>query len=217
VGHRAERERPRCLILLAVEDRRYYINVGYGLEAILPTVRLAVSDAKPCRTEARDYDGAVSLLTARVVDVIAKDAGVEITTSQPRRIAPVSTARVPTRHLAGGSSPSWCLYHRAGRAASAQAALLHVPFGGSGVGRMGVADSAGWRRFGGFGGAARAAGSGRELVVDGLRDVMALKLDSRKHIGEFVTRLKQAAETNLESMILYARRFRASTIRSTPT
>jgi len=81
------------LILLAVEDRRYYINVGYGLEAILPDGKVGGfgREAVPYLKRG-DYDGAVSLLTARVVDVIAKDAGVEITTSQPRRIAPVSTA-----------------------------------------------------------------------------------------------------------------------------
>jgi uncharacterized protein len=82
------------LILLAVQDRHYYINVGYGLEPILPDGKVGGfgREAVPYLKRA-DYDGAVSLLTSRVVDVIAKDAGVEITTSQPRRIEPLSEPR----------------------------------------------------------------------------------------------------------------------------
>jgi uncharacterized protein len=82
------------LILLAVQDRHYYINVGYGLEGILPDGKVGGfgREAVPYLKRG-DYDGAVSLLTSRVVDVIAKDAGVEITTSQPRRIEPVGERR----------------------------------------------------------------------------------------------------------------------------
>ncbi len=77
------------LILLAVQDRKYYINVGYGLEPILPDGKVGGfgREAVPY-LQRSDYDGAVSLLTSRVMDVIAKDAGVEITTAQPRRIMP---------------------------------------------------------------------------------------------------------------------------------
>src|SRR6201987_1768991 len=75
------------LILLAVQDRKYYINVGYGLEPILPDGKVGGfgREAVPYLKRG-DYDGAVSLLTSRVVDVVARDAGVTITTSQPRRI-----------------------------------------------------------------------------------------------------------------------------------
>lgn len=81
------------LILLAVQDRKYFINVGYGLEPILPDGKVGGfgREAVPY-LQRTDYDGAVSLLTSRVVDVIAKDAGVEITTSQPRRIEPLTSA-----------------------------------------------------------------------------------------------------------------------------
>jgi uncharacterized protein len=82
------------LILLAVEDRRRWIKTGYGVEAILPDGKVGGfgREAVPY-LQRGDYDGAVSLLTSRVVDVIAKDAGVEITTSQPRRIEPVEAPR----------------------------------------------------------------------------------------------------------------------------
>jgi uncharacterized protein len=84
------------LILLAVQDRKYYINVGYGLEGILPDGKVGGfgREAVPYLKRG-DYDGAVSLLTSRIVDVIAKDAGVEITTSQPRRIEPLESRPRP--------------------------------------------------------------------------------------------------------------------------
>jgi uncharacterized protein len=84
------------LILLAVQDRKYYINVGYGLEGILPDGKVGGfgREAVPYLKRG-DYDGAVSLLTSRIVDVIAKDAGVEITTSQPRRIEPLESRPQP--------------------------------------------------------------------------------------------------------------------------
>ena len=77
------------LILLATQDRNYWTTVGYGLEAILPDGKVGGfgREAVPYLKRG-DYDGAVSLLASRVVDVIAKDAGVEITTSEPRRIEP---------------------------------------------------------------------------------------------------------------------------------
>lgn len=77
------------LILVAVQDRKYWTTVGYGLEPILPDGKVGGFGREAVAYLQRgDYDGAVSLLTSRVIDVIAKDAGVEITTSQPRRIEP---------------------------------------------------------------------------------------------------------------------------------
>lgn len=67
------------LILLAVNDRKYQIRVGYGLEPILPDGKVggfgreAVPDLKR-----GDYSGAATLMTSRVADVIAKDAGVTL-------------------------------------------------------------------------------------------------------------------------------------------
>ena len=82
------------LILLAIQDRQRYIHVGYGLESILPDGKVGGfgREAVPY-LQRGDYDGALSLLTSRVIDVIAKDAGVEITTSQPRRIEPDAPRR----------------------------------------------------------------------------------------------------------------------------
>ena len=89
------------LILLAVQDRKYWTAVGYGLEPILPDGKVGGfgREAVPYLKRG-DYDGAVSLLASRVIDVIAKDAGVEITTVQPPRIIP--DASPPDRGLSAG-------------------------------------------------------------------------------------------------------------------
>ena len=71
------------LILLAVNDRRYRIEVGYGLEPILPDGKVGGfgREAVPYLRNS-DYDAALLLLTTRVAGVVAKDAGVQITTNK---------------------------------------------------------------------------------------------------------------------------------------
>src|SRR5437660_12672657 len=68
------------LILLAVKDHRYRIEVGYGLEPILPDGKVGGfgREAVPLLKQ-NDYAGALLLMTSRVAEVIAKDAGVELT------------------------------------------------------------------------------------------------------------------------------------------
>src|SRR6266851_5081056 len=68
------------LVLLAVKDHKYRIEVGYGLEPILPDGKVGGfgREAVPLLKQ-NDYSGAVSLMTSRVADVIAQDAGVELT------------------------------------------------------------------------------------------------------------------------------------------
>jgi uncharacterized protein len=82
------------LILVAVQDHKRSIRVGYGLESILPDGKVGGfgREAVPY-LQRGDYDGAVSLLTSRIVDVIAQDAGVQITTSQPRSVEPGARPR----------------------------------------------------------------------------------------------------------------------------
>jgi uncharacterized protein len=77
------------LILLVAQDRRYWITVGYGLEPILPDGKVGGfgREAVPLLKQ-NDYDGAVALLTMRVADVIAQDAGIQLTGSRPRAPAP---------------------------------------------------------------------------------------------------------------------------------
>src|ERR1019366_7091220 len=65
------------LILLATEYRKRFIEVGYGLEPILPDGKVGGfgREAVPL-LRTGDYAGAVTLMTARVASVIAQDAGV---------------------------------------------------------------------------------------------------------------------------------------------
>lgn len=85
------------LILLAVKDHRYRIEVGYGLEPILPDGKVGGfgREAVPYLRNG-DYDSAVLLLTSRVAEVIAQDAGVELSgdttpAPAPRATSPNST------------------------------------------------------------------------------------------------------------------------------
>jgi len=68
------------LILLAIEDRKYRFEVGYGLESILPDGKTGAigREAVPYLREG-NYDAAVLLMTRRVAEVIAQDRGVVLT------------------------------------------------------------------------------------------------------------------------------------------
>jgi uncharacterized protein len=72
------------LILLAVDDRQYKFEVGYGLEPILPDGKVGGfgREAVPYLRE-RDYDAALLLMTRRVAEVIAADRGVTLSGSRP--------------------------------------------------------------------------------------------------------------------------------------
>ena len=72
------------LVLLAVQDRRYRIEVGYGLEPILPDGKVGGfgREAVPLLKQS-NYSGAISLMTSRVADVIAQDAGITLTGPPP--------------------------------------------------------------------------------------------------------------------------------------
>jgi uncharacterized protein len=85
-----------AMILLAVDDRRYRFEVGYGLEPILPDGKVGGfgREAVPYLRE-RNYDGALLLMTRRVAETIAQDSG---TTLTPTNIPP------PTRTPAGGET-----------------------------------------------------------------------------------------------------------------
>ena len=77
------------LILLAVKDHRDRIEVGYGLESILPDGKVGgfMREAVPF-LKANDYDSAARLMTTRVANVIAEDAGVELTGAEEPHTAP---------------------------------------------------------------------------------------------------------------------------------
>lgn len=67
------------LLLLAIEDRRNRLEVGYGLEPILPDGRVG-SILRSLRPHLRqgDYDGAVWLAVGQLAGVIAEASGVTL-------------------------------------------------------------------------------------------------------------------------------------------
>ncbi|HET6843183.1 MAG TPA: TPM domain-containing protein [Candidatus Angelobacter sp.] len=67
------------LILYVIQDRKARIEVGYGLEPILPDGKVGgfQREAVPLM-RGGDYSGAISLVTARVASVIAQDAGIQL-------------------------------------------------------------------------------------------------------------------------------------------
>jgi uncharacterized protein len=76
------------LVFLAVDDHKRRIEVGYGLEGILPDGKVGdigremVPDLK-----ANDFDGAVTLAVGEVAQVIADDAKVTLTGDEPMQPA----------------------------------------------------------------------------------------------------------------------------------
>jgi len=80
------------LILYAVKDRKYYTTVGYGLEPILPDGKVGGfgREAVPLLKQG-DYSGAIKLVTLRVANVIAEDAGVQLEGAE----VPVQRTPVP--------------------------------------------------------------------------------------------------------------------------
>ena len=89
-----------ALILVAVNDHKYRFEVGYGLEPILPDGKVGGfgREAVPLLRQ-NDYNGAVRLMTLRVADVIARDAGVQLTGAQAPPEPPPGTA--PGMSVAG--------------------------------------------------------------------------------------------------------------------
>ncbi len=86
-----------ALVLLAIADHKYRIEVGYGLEGILPDGKVGdIGREMVPDLRAGDYDGAVSLAVGEIAQVIATDANVTLE-NQP---APDSTP-APQRPPAG--------------------------------------------------------------------------------------------------------------------
>jgi uncharacterized protein len=85
------------MILYAIQDRRARVEVGYGLEPILPDGKVGgfQREAIPLM-QGGDYSQALLLVTSRIADVIASDAGVQLTNTVPR--APVR----PVQQRGGG-------------------------------------------------------------------------------------------------------------------
>ncbi len=72
------------LILLAVDDRQYHIEVGYGLEGILPDGKVGGFGRQMVpNLKQGDYSGAIVQLTGKIAGVIAQDKGVALSGQPP--------------------------------------------------------------------------------------------------------------------------------------
>jgi uncharacterized protein len=90
------------LILYAIQDRRSRIEVGYGLEPILPDGKVGSfqREAAPLMRSG-DYNKALLLVTNRIASVIAEDGGVQITGAQAQE--PVEEPSEPEHGLSTGA------------------------------------------------------------------------------------------------------------------
>jgi len=85
------------LILYAIDDHRARIEVGYGLEPILPDGKTGSfqREAAPLM-RSEQYNQAFLLVTSRVAGVIAQDAGVQLANAQVE--APTQQTRQQPTH-----------------------------------------------------------------------------------------------------------------------
>ncbi len=84
------------LVLLAVDDHKRFIEVGYGLEGILNDAKVGdIGREMVPQLRANDYDGAVTLAVGAVAQVIADDAKVTLSDQ------PVEQQPVPQRRSSG--------------------------------------------------------------------------------------------------------------------
>jgi uncharacterized protein len=94
------------LILLAPNDRKYRMEVGYGLEAILPDGKVGGFGREIVPLLQRnDFGGAVTLLTERIAAAIAADRGVTLDTLS----GAASPTSAPDNPLFSMSSIVWLL------------------------------------------------------------------------------------------------------------
>src|SRR5580700_503083 len=130
------------MILFAVNDHKYWIQVGYGLEPILPDGKVGSfgREAVPILRQG-NYDAAALLITRRVADVIAQDAAVTLSGEPPR---PPRRAQ-PQEHVLSGRATLFLILFVIG------IIYLMMKSGGSSSGRGG---------WGGGGGAFGGGGAG---------------------------------------------------------
>ncbi len=84
------------LILLAPNDHKYWVTVGYGLEPILPDGKVGgFGRGMIPLLRQNDYDGALLLLTGRIAEVIAQDRGVTLTAARDIPTGPAERENAP--------------------------------------------------------------------------------------------------------------------------
>jgi len=160
VGQKGKNE--GILMLLAVNDRRSRLEVGYGLEPILPD-GLSGSILRQMRPALRqgDYGDAMLAAAETIGGTIAQAKHVTLTASLPRRNRPSASDSIPWPMIVGGIILLFWLLRAGGRRGGGSGGggiltglilgnLMGGSLGGRGGGGFGGSDSGGG--FGGFGG-----------------------------------------------------------------
>jgi uncharacterized protein len=146
------------LILLAPNERKYWTEVGYGLEPIINDAKIGTFGREMIpNLRAGDYTGALTLLTTRVAQTIAADAGVTLTgvPNLPKRRQ--QDARLPSLFVFLFILFIIIMISRAGRRRGGRwMGPIIFPGGGFGGGGFG---GGGWSG-GGFGGGSGFGGFG---------------------------------------------------------
>jgi uncharacterized protein len=161
------------LILLAVNDRKRRIDVGYGLEGILPDGKVGdIGREMVPYLRANDFDGAVITALSRIAQVIAADAHVSLQDEDQGQPARLPGHRVVQHHFPLGGIIlliiilaffggfrllafllGWNLFTGGfGRGGGWGGGFGGGGFGGGGFGGGGDGGGSGGGGFGGFGG-----------------------------------------------------------------
>jgi uncharacterized protein len=157
-----DKERDRgVLVLLAVDDHKYWTEVGYGLEPILPDGKVGGfgREMVPLLRQQRVGD-AVELMTTRIAQTIADDAGVQLTgiPAQRRSTSRRDENEIPWQlilFILFVVFPALGLF---GRRSGCSGCLWPLLFSTMGGGRSGWGGSSDWG--GGFGGGGGGGGFG---------------------------------------------------------
>jgi uncharacterized protein len=108
------------LVLLAVDDHKYRIDVGYGLEGILNDARVGdIGRSMVPSLRSKDYDGAIVGAVGQLAKVIADDAQVTLSDTLPNP--------PPARHSQQHGSPAGAIL---------LFIILFLMFGGFGLFRI---------------------------------------------------------------------------------
>jgi uncharacterized protein len=158
------------LILYAIDDHRARIEVGYGLEPILTDGKVTSfqREAVPLMRSG-NYSQALLLVTSRVANVIAQDAGIQLTT--PRFApAPAEPMGRPSRGISAGGVILLIVIVLIVLFTPLRSVLFWMLFsgmfggggyrGGGGWGGGGFGGGGGGGGFGGFGGGSSGGGGG---------------------------------------------------------
>jgi uncharacterized protein len=147
------------LILLAPNDRKYWTEVGYGLEPILNDAKVGDFGREAVPLLKQDnYSGAVTVMTTRVAQTIAADAGVQLSgvPELPKRRG--SDDRIPAFWVFAGLFIFIWLMSRIGR--RRRRGFMPWIFPGGGFGGGGWSSGGGGWSGGGFGGGSGFGGFG---------------------------------------------------------